>query len=138
MGFKGNRGYFIIAGIILVILIIAIISANSGGTRKTAASGKVVITIRAGIGVDNITIANLNTGTSIIKTSLNLPYSFNVTKSDSIQAIVRTADGYMFNAWEFGDGTFNNHNPFILEKVEKDTTMTATVLMTNQQNLLGE
>jgi hypothetical protein len=126
-----NRFYLIVLGLAFIVIIGIAAAASSGGKKPaTNVPGQVVCTIRAEVGVDNITVANLNTGQSIIKTNTMLPFSFNCTKGDIIQLRVKTMNEYSFNAWVFNTGTFDNRNP-LLWKMDADTTMTACVLMTS-------
>jgi len=129
MPFKLTPGLIVVAliGIIAFVGIIAAVT-SSGGPRTTSPAGMVVVTVRGDIGVESVVITNLNTGNSIVKTSLTLPYSFNVTKDSSIQFILTTKTGFMFNAWTFQTGTFDNHNPLTI-KVTSATTVSAETIL---------
>ena len=90
--------------------------------------GLAVVTVKCETaGLSTVKIINLNTGTSIIKAATALPYSFNVTRGDTLQLIAATQPNFLFNAWVFNTGTFDNHNPLTV-KVNADATITAEVL----------
>ena len=75
----------------------------------------VTVTVNSEVGVKQVTITNLNTGTSITKRSTDLPFSFNADNGDSLRFYVITEENYMWNAWMFKTGTFDNHNPLTLK-----------------------
>lgn len=125
------RGIITIVAIIIIILIVVAAVASSGsGARKTGTIpiGVKVCTVQGDIGVLNVKISNLRTGTSIVKTASNLPFSFNFTQGDTLQFNVAVEPNYTFNAWVFNSGTFDNHNPLTL-KPSDSIVMTVTVLM---------
>lgn len=126
MPFKPTPGLIIVGFIIVIIIIGALALAASPGKPKSVA-GLAVVTVKGEIGLTSVKIINLNTGTSIVKTSTSFPYSFNVTRGDTLQLIAATQPNYMFNAWVFNTGTFDNHNPLTV-KVNADVTITAEVL----------
>jgi hypothetical protein len=130
VGFKGSRGPVII-GIIAFILIIAVIgiAASGGAPKKAKAQADIaVVTINAEIGVDYVQILNMRTGGQNIKSSMNLPYSFNCTVGDTLRITASNMPGYLFNTWEFDSGTFNDDNPLTI-KINGDTSITGTVLI---------
>lgn len=130
MPFKSTPGLFIVGFLIFIAVIAGIAFAvSSGGSRTTSPAGMVVVTVRGDVGVDAVKILNLNTGNSIIKTSLNLPFSFNVTKDSSLQFVVTTKTGFEFNAWTFQTGTFDNHNPLTVKITQATTVQAETILV---------
>jgi hypothetical protein len=145
MGFTGNRGPLIITAIIIAIIVAGIAVASSGGAPKTNTIGKVVITLRGSIGIENITYANLDledSGTT--RDRYNLPYSYNISKGNTIQLYAGVGDGYIFNSWDFSgvnpdlSGTSRLSNPLTLSKINSDTIITATVLKVNTVIKIGE
>lgn len=132
MPFQGSRIYlFILIAVVAVIAVVALV-ANAPATRSTPTPGIVVCEVRAQIGVDLIKVANLNTGTSIILTSLDLPFRFNASSGDTLRYTVVTQEGYVFNTWFFNTGTFDNHNP-LTRVIDAPIIMTATVLILPEQ-----
>ena len=123
MPFTGNRIYII--AIIVFVFVIGVI-AYAASQPKTSPiiivdpdnpepQETVQVTVKNSIGIDRITVTNLNTG-QIFKASLiDLPLNFNCTRGDYIKFIVTTQQGYEWNAWWFTPvGTFDNHNPLTI------------------------
>jgi len=124
MPFKGNRIYLLLIVIFIVAIIIIGAAANSSPKKPeptpppppiTPTPTTVSITINTEIGVKQITITNLNTGTSIIRRQADLPFTFQAVNGDTIRFNVQTEAGYIFNAWIFQSQTFDNHNPLTLK-----------------------
>ncbi len=128
MGFKGNRGPLIIIGIIIVFFLALAWAASGNSAQRITPPGMEVCTIQSEVGVSTVKITNQNTGTSIVKTVSNLPYSFNFTRGDTLQFNVTMQPEYVFNAWTFNTGTFDNHNPLTIKPTD-NVVMTVTVLM---------
>lgn len=138
MPFKLTPGLIVVAAIIFFVFIGAIYAATSGGGNKPSSpAGMVVVTIRGDVGVDAVTILNMNTGNSIVKPSLTLPFSFNITKDSNIQLLVTAKAGFSFNAWTFATGTFDNHNPLIM-KITGNTVASAETLLLPAKSSPGE
>jgi len=132
MPFKGNRIY-IIAGILVLLAFIALAIAASGQQPRkigTGGSDKIYVCIvNTDIGVQQIKIINQNTGTSIIKTAADLPYSFYFSDGDTLNFNVTVIDGYVWNAWEINQWPwFDNHNPLTL-KPDTDVELTPKCLV---------
>jgi len=125
MGFKGNR-IWLIAGLIgLVVIIGIILAANQPPSTSKTTAGQATVTINGEIGVGTVRVTNMNTGASINLTAVDLPFRFNCTKGDTIQAVASTVQDYAFNSWFFDNlGTFDHHNPLLL-KVNGNLYMTA-------------
>lgn len=127
---KPRFAIFILGIVVLIIIIIGIVASSGGTTRKTTL-GLVVCTVQAEIGVETVKIINMNTGASIIKTGTQLTFksfSFNCTKGDTLQFHVTTMKDYIFNAWTFNTGTFDQHNPLTIT-ISADTVMKAEMLI---------
>jgi hypothetical protein len=76
-----------------------------------APSNTILVTIKNSIGIDHITITNLNTGQIYIASLIDLP-PFNCTRGDYLRLTVTTQPGYQWNAWWFSPmGIFDQHNP---------------------------
>ena len=108
----------IIVGIFSVIVVIGLLWGMSSyqPSKKVKESETVTITINSNIGIDRVTITNLNTGQSIVKTIIDLPFSFNVTRGDYLRIAETTQTGFQWNAWEFSPmGRFDQHNPLTFE-----------------------
>ena len=88
----------------------------------------IAVTINSEIGIKQVTITNLNSGTSITKRSTDLPFTFNAEYGDSLRFYVVTEESYLWNAWMFGTGTFDNHNPLTL-KAYSDLDMSPQCLV---------
>ncbi len=124
--------FYLFAGVILfVIVIIAALASNASQptTPKTTPTPTypptnttpvpqlttVSITVNSEVGIKQVTITNLDTGTSIIKRNIDLPFTFKATRNDNIRFNVLMEEHYMWNAWVFQNDTFDNHNPLTLE-----------------------
>jgi hypothetical protein len=127
---KNRFWLFVIIAAIIVIGLIAVVANGASNAKQKSEQpvGLCVVEVRAEIGVDYIKVSNLNTGTSIMLTSLDLPYKFNVTTSDTIRATAYTEPDYLFNCWTFNTGTFDDHNPLTKTVEDKTFVMTANVL----------
>ena len=71
------------------------------------------VTVASQVGISSVKITTA--GNSIIKNAQALPFTFNCKPGDTVQFTVTTQSDYIFNAWSFNDGTFNNHNPLVLK-----------------------
>ena len=110
--------FYVIIGVIALCVIIAIAysASTAPSNKKIKESETVTITINSNIGIDRVTITNLNTGQSIVKTIIDLPFSFNVTRGDYLRIAETTQTGFQWNAWEFSPmGRFDQHNPLTFE-----------------------
>ncbi len=125
MGFKGNR-IWLIGGLIgIFIIAVIIVAANQSPSISKTTAGQVTVTIDGEVGTVTVKITNLNTGTSINRTAVDLPFRFNCTKGDTIQVTASTVNDYAFNSWFFNNlGTFDHHNPLLI-KVNGNLYMTA-------------
>jgi len=132
------RFYIIIGGLLLLAVIIAA-AASSAPPNKLptptpapvttpATTTPVAVTINSEVGVKQVTITNLNSGTSITKRSTDLPFTFNAKTGDSLRFYVVTEENYLWNAWVFHTGTFDNHNPLTI-KVASDMEMSPQCLV---------
>ena len=121
--------FYIILAVIALIVIIGVAAASQQPTSVTKPTptpapvttpvvhppAVVSITINSEVGVKQVVITNLNTGTSITKRSTDLPFTFNADNGDSLRFYVTTEESYMWNSWMFNTGTFDNHNPLTLK-----------------------
>jgi hypothetical protein len=134
--FKPSLGFIIIVAI-AIIIVVGVAAASSSPPKTTIQPtpppqmdpAVYTVTIDRAIGINQITITNLNEGTSIKKTLIDLPYSFHVSPGDYLQFKETTAEGYVWNAWQFNDGTFDNHNPMIIS-ISGDLVMTPKCIIT--------
>lgn len=115
-----NRGYAIL--IIIVLIIVIGIAAASSGTRSPGSSTptrpdpKYKATITADtVGLDYIIVTNENIPAEKILLPTVLPYTMNFAKDDILTFTVQTKDGYIFNTWDIGDGTFRSNNPMAIK-----------------------
>ena len=124
MGFKGNRIWIIIIAVAFIAaLIIGVSSASSGTSKTKKPAGLLTCTVNGDVGLDQIVIINQNTGKSIIKTTANLPYTFNLTEGDTLRFNVTLIEGYNWNAWEINQYPwFAQDNPFTM-KVNADLVL---------------
>jgi hypothetical protein len=139
--FKGNRFFYLIGAVALLVIIIAAASAASApkpvivkDPDPTATpvpdDGKVHITIYSNIGIQQIKITNLNTQRSIIKTLIDLPYTFTCDRGSFIRFAVTTQPGFVWNAWEFNTATFpDNANPMTMIAQYDFTMMPKTIIL---------
>ena len=88
-------------------------------------------TVKAAAGINTVTVTNQNSGATIILTAADLPVTFNFKNGDTLTFKVSANEGYTFNAWVFGDGTFQNRNPYMIKPVGS-FTMEARFLMEAQ------
>jgi hypothetical protein len=109
---------------VIVIIVAALIVCGIGYALSQQPSTKtkikesetITVTIDSNIGIDRVTITNLNTGQTIIKTIIDLPYKFNCTRGDYIRTSETVQEGFQWNAWEFSPmGRFDQHNPLTFE-----------------------
>lgn len=108
-----TRFYLIIAVIAIgVFALIAYSASTMPSTKKVKESETVTITILDSIAVDRVTITNRDTGKSIVKTYIDLPYDFNVSRADTVKISTTMQPGYQYDAIEFKQvGTFDHKNP---------------------------
>lgn len=101
--------YLFVAAIIIVIIVAGALIASSGApaTKKGTVPGQVTVTINKAIGIDQISINNLDDDTGdFVKTFIQLPYSFNCSAGDAIELGGIAKDGYTWNGWQFSTGRF--------------------------------
>ncbi len=134
---------FVLIGFLAIIIIAATV-ANSAVPSKPKTSPTphplvtpqptlgppptLSFTVKSAVGVEAITVTNQNTGATIILKGADLPATFNCKTSDTLTFKVTASTGYRFNAWVFGDSTFQSQNPYTL-KVTYPLTMEARFLM---------
>lgn len=111
--FTKRTWLILILAVVAVVVIAAIVlSMQPSATKKSKESAIVTITILDSIGIDRITITNMDEGKSVIKTIIDLPYSFNCTRGDTIKTSTTMQYGFQYNAIEFVKvGQFDQHNP---------------------------
>jgi hypothetical protein len=136
--------FFLIVGVLFIFLIavVAVAASNKPETlnptptptptspptiTQTPQPTTVTISINNEIGVKQVTITNINTGTSITKRNADLPFMFKASRGDTIRFNVITEEGYIWNAWMFQSDTFDNHNPLTL-KVTSNLAMSPICL----------
>jgi len=138
---KPIRLFIIVVAIILfVIIVIAAVSPKTAPTPKPTPTPQVTViptpatlsfTLKSGIGIDTVKVTNQKTGATITLTPADLPATFNFTSGDTLAFSVTAQEGYRFNAWVFGDGTFQSQNPYTI-KASATFTMEARFLMEAQ------
>lgn len=115
--------------IVACFVIIVVGAALSGGGGKTR-PGVYTATVTGTVGVDTVTIANQNTGKTIIRTAADLPYTFNFENGDTLRLNVTTIAGYKWNAWEINQTPwFAQDNPLLI-KVTGNIEFKANCLVT--------
>jgi hypothetical protein len=104
---------FLILAIIGILIVAGLVATSTPSTKKNVKESQTVtVTVLNNIGIDRITIKNMNTGDSIIKTIIDLPCQFNCTRGDYLRVSVTTVEGFEWNAWQFYPvGTFDDSNP---------------------------
>lgn len=144
MPFKIQKQFYIIIGVVFFIALIGGASLLNSAkpvakptptpipqvTPTPGPPPTISFTVKAAIGVHTITITNQNTGSKIVLTAAELPATYNVKYGDTVSFKVTAASGYIFNAWVFGDATFQSQNPYTT-KVVYAFIMEARFLMTD-------
>jgi hypothetical protein len=103
---------FIIIGVLAIAGVVGYLSMQPSTAKKVKDSETVTITILDSIAVDRVTITNRDTGKSIVKTYIDLPYAFNVSRGDTVKISTTMQYGYQYDAIEFKQvGTFDHKNP---------------------------
>lgn len=130
--FQFTTKTWLIVGLIAVVVIAGIIwiGTQAPATPKNKIAGQVTVTINKAIGIEYIIIDNLSTDETNIKTFIALPYTFNCSKSAIIQFETITQPNYLWNSYEFTDGTFDHHNPMIVS-ADTDLVITPTTIRLN-------
>jgi hypothetical protein len=140
MGFKGNRGPLIIAAIFFIIVIGAIIAFSQPTPTTIIIDGDLIpepepstiatVHIKSNIGIERVTITNINTGQIFKASMIDLPLKFNCTVGDYLRFSVTTQPGFEWNAWWFTPiGTFDNHNPLLIS-ADGDICINNVITMT--------
>ena len=133
---------FVLAAFVLLILIIGAVSSTGqkpvvkptptpSMPTPTPVPTTLSFTVKAAAGINTVTVTNQNSGATIILTAADLPVTFNFKNGDTLTFKVSANSGYTFNAWVFGDGTFQNRNPYMIKPVGS-FTMEARFLMEAQ------
>jgi hypothetical protein len=125
--------FFLIIGAIVLLVIIVVAAASSGVKPKVSTVGLATCTVNGQLGMKSVQITNQNTGKSIIKTAADLPYTFNLTKGDTLRFNVTTLPGYLWNSWEMNASPwFAQDNPLLI-RVSTDVSLTAKVLVEEER-----
>jgi hypothetical protein len=122
-----NRFFLIVLALILLVIIV--IAASLGSTRKTTVKteGLLTCTVESEIGIETITITNQNTQKNIIRSDVDLPFTFNFTAGDTLKFNVTTIAGYKWNAWLINQAPwFADNNPFTFKPTD-DIVLTPQV-----------
>jgi len=112
-----KQRFWLIVGAILFILFIVVVAAASNTSTNQSSTQyrpdpKYKATITADtVGLDFIVITNENIPAQKIVLPQALPYTMNFAKDDILTFTVHTKDGYRFNSFDLGDGTFRSDNP---------------------------
>jgi hypothetical protein len=142
-----KRFYFIVFAIILSVIIIVAAVSNSAAPVKpkpiptptvapvtpippTPPPVTLSFTVKAGAGIETVTVTNQNSGATITLTPSDLPATFNFKNGDTLTFKVKPGDGYIFNAWIFGDGTFQSRNPYSIKAVSSFTMESKFLMVT--------
>jgi hypothetical protein len=124
---KYNKSKIIGIVIVLIIVFVAIgllLSANGANTNKKAAtptptplSDIITFTINQNSGIDRIIYNNINhPGESIILTIIDLPYSGNCSRGDTLTFDVTVRGGFQWNTWKFSPvGRTNSDNTLTIQ-----------------------
>jgi hypothetical protein len=144
-----SKRFYLIVGVIALIVILGVAAAaNSAVPKKikptptptpitiipTATPGPpatLSFTIKATTGLAKVTVTNQNSGATITLTAADLPATFNCKYGDTLTFHVTPQTGYRFNAWVFGDNTFQSQNPYST-KITYSFQMEARFLMEAQ------
>jgi len=120
-----TRGYILVIVIVLCVIgVIIYVAAQPRTPRTSATSGIVECKINSAIGIDKVTITNLNTGKTTIRSLIDLPFSFNCTEGDYLRISVTTLEGYTWDSWWFDrTGRFDNYNPMTVA-IKSDLILT--------------
>lgn len=120
MPFSNNRRYYI-AGIIVFAIIAGLIingAISSGPAKKNIKESEVVtVTILKDVGIDTVTYTNYDVpGETKTLTIIDLPYSFNTSRGDTLELTETTRSGYLWNSWDFSPMSRSNRdNPLVLD-----------------------
>ena len=108
--------------IIVVIIIGSIAAVSQPSTVKkpvatpttVTSSMTITVTIQNSIGIDRVTVNNLNVAGGIYQASMiNLPLTFNCNRGDYLKITVTTQPGFEWNGlWFDSTKTFNHNNPY--------------------------
>jgi hypothetical protein len=147
--------FFIIVGMaaLLVIILIAAAASSTGPPKidptptpppnvtPPPQTSTVTVTIKNNIGVNRVTVTNLNTGQIYKTTMIDLPFRFTCTRGDYLRFTVTVQTGYEWNAWWFTPSeTFDQRNPLTLSAdgvicINNQITMTPKCLINEAGNL---
>jgi hypothetical protein len=137
-----KRFYLIVLSLILIGFIVVAVAANSGSkpvvkptptptiATPTPTPAVLSFTVKAGVGIASVLVTNQNSGAKITLTPQELPATFNFRNGDTLSFKVTANPGYIFNAWVFGDSTFQSQNPYVL-KATSSFTMESKFLLVN-------
>jgi hypothetical protein len=109
---------WLIIGVVAAVIIGVAFLATQGApsTRSVKESQQITVQVKNNIGIDRLTITNLNTGQIYKATLIDLPFSFNCTRGDYLRFEVKTLSGYEWNAFWFNSmGRYDNSNPLTLD-----------------------
>lgn len=110
----------IIVGVLGAVILIGLIWGGSSlpPSKKIIKESEVVtITILKHVGIDTVTYQNYDVpGETKTLTLIDLPYSFNTSRGDTLELIETTRAGYLWNSWDFSPMSRSNRdNPMILD-----------------------
>ena len=107
-----------------------IVEPTATPTPTTPPQTPIEFTIKAGVGVKNITVTQ-NSGTPFTLLPGSLPKTYIIMSGDNLKFNVAVEVDYMFNGWEFADGSLPSVvNPLIVSNVQANFTVTATTILT--------
>lgn len=114
------RFYLILAVIIIIIVILIGLAANAANQTllaKPESGGTITVTIEKNVGIDRITYENIdNPGEIKTLTIIDLPYSFNCSRGDTLVFNYTARAGYVCNSLDFSPtGRSNRDNPLLIE-----------------------
>lgn len=94
---------FIIIGVLAVAGVAGYLSMQpSTASTKPKLSETITITILKDVGINTVTYQNYdNPGEIKTLTIIELPYSFNASRGDTVEFTETTRPGYSWNSWDF-------------------------------------
>jgi hypothetical protein len=127
-----QRFYIIVIVFVLALIIGAVaLSSQPQSARAVKVSNQITITIQNNIGIERITITNLNTGQIYKATLIDLPFIFNCTRGDYLRLEETTQPGYEWNAWWFNAvGRYDNANPLTIDSNDARYCVDNRILIT--------
>jgi hypothetical protein len=126
-----KKTYLIIAIIAIIIVAVVITTASQDPqSKKGQVAGQVTVTIEKDIGVEYITVNNLDVATGDFRIAfIDLPYSFNCSTGDALVISCKAQDGYLWNGWRFSTGHFKTANPLTLTSEDEEYALKDSIII---------